>query len=87
MQCVNRLIDEQCWITFDLQVGRTLGIGSGVNYLTAHGQSAVVEDERVCANILDDVNILSRHKRKMWSELEEEVRSHERMIKVSPKTD
>lgn len=47
--------------TFDFQVGRTFGIGSGVDHLTRHGHSAVVQDERVFAAVLNDVNVLSDH--------------------------
>lgn len=47
--------------TFDFQVGGTFGVGSGVDHLTRHGHSAVVQDERVFGAVLNDVNILSDH--------------------------
>lgn len=52
---------EGCWLTFDLQVGRTFGVGGDVRHLACHGHFAVVQDQRVFAALLDDVNILSYH--------------------------
>lgn len=50
-----------CRFTFDLQVSRTFGVGGGVRHLAGHGHFTVVQDQRVFASLLDDVNILSNN--------------------------
>lgn len=47
-----------CWFTFDLEVSGALGISSRVRHLAGHGHFAVVQDQRVLASFLDDVDVL-----------------------------
>lgn len=47
------------WFTFDLEVGRTFGVGSSVCNLACHGHFAVVQNQRVFASLLNDINVLS----------------------------
>ena len=56
-------------LTFDLQVGGTLGVGGGVRHLARHGHLAVVEDESVFSSLLDDVHILS-HTHELVSDMD-----------------
>lgn len=47
-------------ITFDLQVGGTLGISGSICHFACHGDSTVVENQGVFSSLLDDINILSK---------------------------
>lgn len=58
---LNGFIERARRVTFDFQVGGTLGVSGGVDHLPRHGHPAVVQDERVFAAVLNDVNVLSDH--------------------------